>query len=179
MKKNSLIYYLKWGSVIIISLSIIAAAIMFRTQLSHFRSLGLLGIFLANLLASSTIFFPAPGIATVVAGGAVYPPILVGILAALGASLGDMLGYLFGSAGKNVLYRNHGKRYERLMKLFEKYVDVVIFIFAFVPNPLFDGVGILAGALKYPLPKFFALLFAGRLLRNLALAYFGLALDYL
>ena len=86
----------KWAGMFLVSIAVIFLALHFQHRLSHFRSLGLLGIFLINFLSSATIFLPAPGIATVVAGGAIYSPIAVGLVAALGATLGDMISYMLG-----------------------------------------------------------------------------------
>lgn len=166
----------RWAYVgsFLLSLVLIYLAFRFQHRLVHFRSLGLLGIFLVNLIGSATIFVPVPGIASVVAGGVVYPPLLVGLVAAIGASMGDMLSYLLGRSGKHLVL-NHGEKvwYKKLHNLFGKYGDIIIFLFAFIPNPVFDGVGIIAGISEYSPIRFFLVMFAGRLLRNILLAFIG------
>jgi len=179
MKQNKQPSPWYWIIPLFLSVGIVFLAILFREKLGEFRSLGIFGIFLANLIASATFFVPAPGIATVVAGGAVYPPILVGIFASLGAALGDSIGYLVGVSGKRLLYAKQGKRYAQVTTLFKRFGGVLIFVLALVPNPVFDGVGFVAGALSYPLPRFFLWLFLGRLTRNLFLAYVGFSLAHL
>lgn len=157
-----------------LSLLLVWMAFRFQTQLSHFRSLGLLGIFLINLIGSSTLFLPAPAIASVVAGGLVFPPVLVGLVAALGASFGDMLGYILGRSGKHIVLNHTEKKwFIFFQKIFAKFASIVIFVFAFIPNPFFDGIGILAGISEFPPVKFFLILFAGRLSRNILLAFLG------
>ena len=160
---------------LVASLGLIVLALIFREKLGAFRSLGLLGIFLANFLASATFFIPAPGIATVVAGGALYPPLLVGFAASLGAAIGDTIGFLIGVSGKRLLHSKQGKRYGQMVALFKRFGGVLIFIFALIPNPVFDGVGFVAGTLGYPIAKFFLWLFLGRFVRNILLAYLGLS----
>ena len=163
-----------YAASLLVSLLLIWVAYAFQGSLSHFRSLGLLGIFLINLIGSSTLFFPAPAIASVVAGGVIFSPVLVGISAAAGASLGDMLGYLLGKSGKHVVL-NHTEQawYLLLQNIFTKFANIIIFLFAFFPNPFFDGVGILAGISDYPFVNFFFITFAGRFIRNLLLALLG------
>ena len=155
------------------SLLLILIAFSFQDKLSHFKSLGLLGIFLINFLGSATIFVPTPAIASVFAGGLVYPPILVAIISALGASFGDMIGFLLGHVGRKIFIKNHHSWYIFTQDMFKKFGGIIIFIFALIPNPLFDGIGIAAGALSFSPTHFFLLMFLGRLLRNILLAYLG------
>lgn len=166
----------RWAYVgsFLLSVVLIYLAFRFQTRLTHFRSLGLLGIFLINLIASSTIFLPAPGIASVVAGGVIFPPILVGLVAALGASVGDMLSYILGRSGGHVVL-NHTEKvwYKKFHEIFGKYGDIIIFLFAFIPNPVFDAIGIIAGISEYSPIRFFVIMFLGRLCRNILLAFIG------
>ena len=166
----------RWAYVgsFLLSLVLIWLAFRFQHRLEHFKSLGLLGIFLINLIGSSTIFLPAPAIASVLAGGVVYPPLLVGLVAATGASLGDMLGYFLGRSGTHMLL-NHTERawMKWLHNVFTKFADIIVFLFAFIPNPIFDAVGIIAGISEFPPLRFFFVMFLGRLARNILLAFLG------
>ncbi len=158
---------------LILSIILVGVAFFFHEKLSEFRSLGLVGIFLINLIGSATLFLPAPGIASVVAGGSIYPPLLVALVASLGASVGDMVGYLLGTSSKHILLENKDGHLKTLMFYFKKYGAPVIVLLAFFPNPFFDAIGIVAGVLGYPVKKFFLWMFVGRLLRNILLAYVG------
>lgn len=177
-KQNIAIFFTspRWAYVgsFVLSVLLVFAAFRLQHRLEHFRSLGLLGIFLINVVASSTLFLPAPAIALSVAGGVVYPPYLVAIVAAAGASLGDMLAYILGRSGKHVVL-NHTEHvwYMYLKKIFSKFAAIIIFLFALIPNPFFDAIGILAGATEYPPVRFFGIMFVGRFLRNMALALIG------
>lgn len=158
-----------------ISIFLIILAFFFQEKLSDFRSFGLLGIFLINFFGSATIFLPAPAIASVFAGGLVYSPLAVALFAALGAAIGDMIGFFLGYSGHKIFLKKNHARYAMIKGLFHRFGDLIIFLFAFIPNPLFDGVGLFAGALAFSPRRFFIILFAGRLLRNLILAYAGSA----
>ncbi len=160
--------------MLVLSLVIVFVAFYFQQNLAHFRAWGLLGIFIINFIGSATLFLPAPAIATVVAGGHVYPILWVALVSALGAAGGDMIGYLLGKSGTSVLVNAQKHEwYTRLHVLFEKYGGIVILIFAFIPNPLFDVVGIIAGVSSYSPLRFFILLFAGRFFRDIILAGLG------
>jgi len=138
---------------------------------------GYLGIFLISLIGSATIIFPIPSFFVVFAFGAILNPWLVGISAGLGASLGELTGYGVGLAGKKAIEKKHEKWLKKANEWMEKYkAFVVIFIFAATPLPD-DVVGILCGAIKYDIKKFFVASLAGKLVMNIALAlggYYGL-----
>ncbi len=163
-----------WILIFLFSLILIFIAWVYRERLSEFRSLGLLGIFLINFFGSATLFVPAPAIATVVVGGALYPPIAVALVSAVGSALGDSLGFLLGHSGRRALYSKKQPLWMKVtMKEFKRYGSLIIFVFALIPNPLFDFIGILAGMFSFSLFRFFILLLAGRLLRDILLAYLG------
>ena len=159
-----------------LSLLFIGFAFLFREKLAALYTFGLLGIFLINFFGNATIFLPAPAIVSVVVGGALYPPFAVAIVSALGASSGDMVGFLLGHSGKNIFFKDRHRLYESLHKVFKHFTIAIIFLFAFIPNPFFDIVGILAGAFSFPASRFFLALFLGRLLRSILLSYAGHAL---
>ena len=157
--------------ILIVSILIIGLSFFFRAELSKFSSFGLLGIFLINLIGSATLFVPAPGIATVVAGGFLYNPLFVAIVSALGSAIGDLVGYALGHSGKEVLFKNHPFWYKILKETFHKFAAIFIIFFSFIPNPIFDFVGVFAGVFHYSPYKFLVYVLIGRFLRNLLLAY--------
>ena len=159
--------------LLIISLAFIFLSFYFRDELSHLKSLGLFGIFLVNIIGSATLFLPAPSIATVVAGGILYHPLIVAVIAALGSGIGDMIGYLLGHSGKEILFKRTSFWYTLFREVFHKFGALFIIIFSFIPNPFFDAVGIFAGIFSYSPVKFFVYVLIGRFLRNLLLAYLG------
>ncbi len=178
MKKNKIALGLtfQWVCMFLLSVVIMLLAIKYHQFLAHFKSLGLLGIFIMNALSTATIFLPTPGFATVIAGGGLYSPVIVALVASLGSGLGDLTSYVLGFSSNKVLIRKEHARYENFITIFQKYGGVIIFVLALIPNPIFDAVGIVSGMLKYPVQKFFLWIFLGRLIRNLLLAFFGLSL---
>jgi len=159
--------------LIIASLSIIFLSFYFREEFSRLGSFGLIGIFLVNIIGSATLFLPAPGFATVIAGGIVFSPVLVAVVSALGSAIGDMIGYVLGRSGKEVFLKKDSFWYTIFKEIFHKYGFIIIVFFSFIPNPFFDAIGIVAGIFSYNPARFFAYVLLGRFLRNLMLAYFG------
>jgi membrane protein YqaA with SNARE-associated domain len=169
--KNKWIAILLFFSSIALSLAFFAYRDFFKEALS----LGLLGLLILNFISSAGFFVSAPTILTVLAAGSIYPPVLVAVVSALGASLGDMLGYMFGYSGRHLAMKKFDKyaivRYSE--EKFNKHGDLIILLFAIVPNPFFDAIGILAGAVKFSPSRFFVIMLIGRFLRFWLLAKLG------
>lgn len=159
----------------ILSLGLSVGFIVFKDYLKDASALGLLGIFLINAIASATLFVASPAFLTVFAGGSIYPPALVALVASFGSASGDILGFVLGFSGRKVLEHRLQKHFlfRVLEAIFKKHSSWIMFLFAFIPNPVFDSIGILAGIFAIPLPRFFAIVFVGRFLRFLAFAYLG------
>jgi len=137
----------------------------------EFAVYGYPGIFLIALLANATVFLPAPGVAVVFAMGSVFNPLLVALVAATGAALGELTGYLAGFSGQGLL--ENSTTYVRIAPWVNRYGALAIFFFAALPNPFFDLAGIAAGMLKMPMRKFLPACWAGQTVKMLAFAFAG------
>jgi membrane protein YqaA with SNARE-associated domain len=144
---------------------------LLRDQAKWLASLGYVGIFLLSILANATIILPAPGVAFVFGMGAIYNPLLVALAAGVGAAIGELSGYLAGYSG-NIVIQNRA-RTQQLMGWMKKYGPWTILVLAFIPNPVFDVAGIIAGMLKMPLWKFLLFCMVGKILKMLLFAYAG------
>jgi len=159
--------------VLIIALSV---AIFFfarsRLDLGKFLVYGYLGIFLISL-SCVTILFPLPWEAVVIAAGATMDPLLVGLVAATGATIGELSSYLVGYLGKRIIVDKYSEKYTKAESWMKRYGGFAVFLFALLPIFLFDLIGIVAGASRFPLWKFIIACFVGRLIRCLLEAYLG------
>ena len=132
-----------------------------------------LGVFLINLIASSSIILPLPASAFVFALGAVLNPFFIGLSAGLGAAIGEFSGYALGWGSRKIIKNKWKKQIDNVEKLFAKYGGfLVIFIFATTPLPD-DIAGIIGGVLKYPVKKYFLAVLLGKIVLNLVIAYAG------
>ncbi len=145
--------------------------VMNREQIQTLTAYGYPGIFLFSILANATILVPVPGVVFTSAMGAVFNPLWVAVAAGAGAALGELSGYLAGFSGRAVV--EDAKRYQRVVRWMEKYGDVTILVLAFIPNPLFDLAGIVAGILKMAVWKFLLYCVIGKILKMLLFAYAG------
>jgi len=157
--------------VLILVLGITVCIFIFRDRVANLSGYGYLGAFLISLLSSATIILPVPGIAVIFALGATYNPYLVGLAAGAGSALGELSGYMAGYSGQGVLKKS--KTYLRMEHWMRRRGSVVIFVLAFVPNPIFDLAGAAAGILKYPVWKFLLFCFLGKTPRSILVAFAG------
>jgi uncharacterized membrane protein YdjX (TVP38/TMEM64 family) len=108
-------------------------------------------------------------------------PLAVGIVAGIGQTLGEITGYLAGYSGQGLV--NRSKTYERVegwMKRNELMGELVVFVLALIPNPLFDAAGMAAGALHFPAWKYLLAAGFGKVIKNVIFAYGGsLSIDWL
>ena len=167
----------KYFSIFVLILSFVLSIGVFvlRDNFKEATNLGLLGIFLINLASTSTFFVSGPAFLTVIAGGSIYPPLLVALVASLGAAAGDMVSYFLGYSGRSLTEHKLKKKlwFVVLEDLFKAYGTIIVFVFAIIPNPVFDAIGLVAGVFGFKPLKFFALMLFGRFARFVILALIG------
>ena len=167
MKKEKLTKYF----FIFLSLLVSGGIIYFRNEIANLQGYGLLGIFLISILGNATIVIPAPVVVTAFIGGSVFNPYLVGVIAALGATIGELTGFLAGHGSTAVIKET--KNYEKIEKWMERSGFLTILILAAIPNPLFDLAGIISGVTKYPIQKFLFATMIGKTIKFVAIAVIG------
>jgi membrane protein YqaA with SNARE-associated domain len=157
----------------LLSLALLLFPLFLDINTERFIALGLLGIFIFNLIDAATII-PAPAIISVGLGGYIYNPFAVAFIAAAGSTLGEVIAYLLGySTDKAFNLKRFKVLYKKLKYYLTKYGVYVIFLLAFIPNPFFGILGIYAGVAQYPLRKFFLIIFIARLIRDIIIANVG------
>ena len=144
---------------------------LLRDRVAEYAIYGYPGVFVISALGNATLILPAPSFAIVLVLAGTLNSFWMGLAAGCGAALGEMTGYLAGFGGRGVVEEKD--LYRRLEALMRKRGAWIIFILAFIPNPLFDVGGIMAGMLKIPWWKFLAAAAAGKSLRFMLLAMFG------
>ena len=154
-----------------------------------FGRYGYVGVFLANLAGTGTLFIPVPGVtaagqALIVSSANQLSPIGVGVAGGLGMAMGEITAYVAGMAGSLVVREEQIKAPARLRPLIERIVGVIdwlmdhygmptLFVLSVIPNPVFEVAGLTAGASRFPFKRFMAAVTAGKILRGLLLAYLG------
>ena len=157
----------------IFAVSLVFVIWMFVGGLSNsdwWQALGYPGVFFLSLLASGGMVFPIPSLAaTCGAAGLDLNLIIVGSLAGLGETLGELVGYSIGFGGQSVVQRR--RIYKRARTWMIRWGIGVLLILSIIPNPIFDFVGIAAGALRYPMKRFLITVWVGKTLKGLIIAH--------
>lgn len=130
---------------------------------------GLLALFVINVVSSATLILPLPGLALTPLAATVADPLLVGLIAGTGQTIGELTGYLAGYSGRKALGMD--ARTQRMTVWMQRWGAPIVFVLALIPNPFFDVAGIIAGATRMPLRLYLLAAGSGKILKNIALAY--------
>jgi uncharacterized membrane protein YdjX (TVP38/TMEM64 family) len=161
-----------WRIAILVAvMALTVLLLVYRDRIQHLESYGYPGIFLLSILTNATVLIPLPGVVFTSAMGAVFNPFWVAIAAGSGATLGELSGYMAGVGGQ--VWLSNRDWYQRLENWIKKYNHWPIILLAFIPNPLFDMAGFIAGAGKVPLWKFLLFTWIGKVAKMLLFAYLG------
>lgn len=154
-----------------VSLAISAVIVLNKDELASLEEYGYIGVFFLSILGNATVVIPAPVVLTAFVGGGIFNPYIVGVVIALGATIGELTGYMAGYGGKTFVEKN--KRYQQIEAWVHKRGFLTIFTLAVIPNPLFDLAGICAGITKYPIHKFLIATSLGKIIKFVTIALIG------
>ena len=161
--------------ILILVLAITIALFLFFLQnpekIKEFEKYGYPGAFLISLVSSATVILPAPGILLVIAIGVTLNSVLVGLISAVGGSIGEMTGYMLGHSGRGFARSN--KILVRAEEWMRRRGFVTVFLFSLIPLLPFDVVGVVSGALRFPIWKFLLACFLGKTLLFIVLIQTG------
>ena len=150
-----------------VSLVMFVILVRYQHQVSSLGGWGYPGVMLVELANSATLFLPTPGHAYTFAVAGSLNPLLIAVLAGLGATIGELSGYGLGATGRQVIAQ--GRLYRRMNQMSPKTFGRMLFIVAALPVP-FDFAGIWAGAIRYPVSRFLWAVYGGKVLKMLGIA---------
>jgi len=127
--------FLQIGAIVL-TVTLCACILIFYDHIIEFKQYGYIGLFLISILSSSSIVLPIPGWFIIATMGSVLNPILVGIISAVGGTIGEMTGYMLGYGGRIAVHES--PMYCRIERWMKKWGTLTIFALALIPNPLFD-----------------------------------------
>lgn len=142
-----------------------------RSLIGQFSQYGYLGVFLVSLFGNATVLMPLPILGSITVIGSALHPLFVGLVASIGAALGESVGYFLGMGGSLVIENN--KNYQKAKSYIDRYGVWAIFILALFPNPLFDLAGLMAGASNITYRKFFLAVWTGTFIKYTVFATVG------
>jgi len=124
-----------------------------------------IGVFLISFIGTASIIIPIPYtllIFTLSLTGQWNPTLLI-IAGGVGSALGETTGYALGYFGRRVISEERQRKMTYLVRLFDKYGPLAIFIFALTPLPD-DLLFIPLGIMKYKFYKAFIPALFGKIL---------------
>jgi membrane protein YqaA with SNARE-associated domain len=154
--------------VLLAVLAVAGAAILLYQRLD-LTQIGYMAVAITALVASGGLIIPVPALATACTTSAFLNPAFIGLIAGTGETLGELTGYFLGYSGRGVM--QNSRLYQRLEGWMRRRGWLVLFLLALIPNFLFDVAGVAAGALRYPLWKFLGIVWVGKLMKFLIIAY--------
>jgi uncharacterized membrane protein YdjX (TVP38/TMEM64 family) len=174
MKFNSLRSFFKRYSRIlwvVIAVLISLLIFVFRDLVSDLEGFGLFGLFVISIIGNATIILPTPVILTAFIGGAVFNPLMVAIVVSLGATIGELTGYMAGYGGGEIIEEK--VKIEKVKRWMDKYGLWTLFVLAAIPNPLFDVAGIISGAIGIPVYKYLIVVWLGKFVKFAVFSFLG------
>jgi membrane protein DedA with SNARE-associated domain len=142
----------------------------------YIETSGYAGVFIMGVIGSASPIWPLPGSwAAFVAAGLGLNPFMIALAAGVGEPIGELSGYTAGYGGQIAI--NRWKRYAQIMNWMGRHGGMTIFIISAIPNFFIKIATIAAGALRYPLWKFFIYCWAGKTVKSLGFALAGAGLS--
>ena len=120
--------------------------------------LGYFGPFIVSFIGNASFLFPMPymvvtfivgGFTDTVTGQFIFNPWIVGIVSGLGATIGEMTGYLLGYGGRKLIAEDQRNSFSDYIKTRPRATPLVIWLLAVSPVPD-DFFIVPLGAAKYP-----------------------------
>jgi membrane protein YqaA with SNARE-associated domain len=133
---------------------------------------GYFGIFFISFIGALSIFFPIPYTVVIFTLGAYFDPVLIAVVAGVGAATGELSGYLLGLYGRKFISLQRRKKMEFMLKVFNRFGPLAIFVFALTPLPD-DLLFIPLGMLRYDIVRAIIPALAGKICMNFIVAYSG------
>ena len=96
---------------------------------------------------------------------------MVALAGGTGSTIGELAAYLAGAGSYGAVRRVAGRSrwyvtwYARLRGWIEARGMITIFLFAATPNPFFDIAGFAAGSMRYPVSRFAAACWLGKMVK--------------
>jgi uncharacterized membrane protein YdjX (TVP38/TMEM64 family) len=157
--------------IFLVSSTTIIALNRDKLQVSRFRDMGYLGVFLMAWIGSSTVLLPIPHLAFTFTMGAVLNPWLLGLAGGIGDALGELTGYAAGYAVEEAV--DNMRLYKKLRGWMERNGDLTIFVLSLFPVPFFDLAAMAGGIVGYPLWRFMLSTWAGKTIKAIVAAWAG------
>jgi membrane protein YqaA with SNARE-associated domain len=159
--------------IVVVMIVIVVAIVGLLDWEDYFLQYSYVGVFAISVIGAMSIIFPIPYtfiILTLAMEG--MDPFLLTVAGGLGSGIGEFSGYLLGYYGRSVISEKQQRKMDYMMRVFDRYGPIMIFLFALTPLPD-DLLFIPLGILRYKFIKAFIPNILGKTLMCAILAYGG------
>ncbi|MBO3800075.1 MAG: DedA family protein [Candidatus Brockarchaeota archaeon] len=133
---------------------------------------GYIGIFILSFTGATSIVFPIPYTIVIYFLGRFLDPYLIALSGGAGSAVGEFVGYVLGYSGRMLISEDRRRKMDYMVKIFDRYGVIVIFLFALTPLPD-DLLIIPLGVMHYNPVKFLIPCVMGKTLMCFILALGG------
>ena len=168
-------------ALLVVSLAVTAVlcvlVVVYWQEFLKFARYGYAGVFIISFLADITLFVPVPSLFVVFTLGGILNPLLVGLIAGAGETIGSMVVYVTGLSSAKAFHALDHRVMDRFRTWIRTRGALSVFIMASILNPLFYPFTAIAGMMHFGWWRFMLLCLAGKTLKNVILAvvgYFGI-----
>ena len=156
-----------------LTIAVCVAIIQYRSSLDQIAGYGYIGCFIINIVASATVVTPALNLPVIFTLGGILNPAIIGAVSGLGEAIGVVSAYLIGYSGKGLLPGSNSFLYTRFINMLHRHGSKFVFAMASIINPIYYPFAVFLGMFRFGLTRFFLLTWAGRTVKDMALAYAG------
>lgn len=160
--KSKKVLYILIG--ILTALLFSAPYIIFREQIENAKAVGYISLVLMCAVSNVSILIPTSSTVITLAAATVLNPWLCVLCAGLGTAIGEQSSYICGRIG-GMGFDENPEKTNRVVGWLKDKTFATIFLFAFIPLPLFDVAGIASGALKVNWFKYTLAAVSGKVLK--------------
>ena len=139
--------------------------LLFKEKIQEFSTLGYIGLFLSCFVSNLSIHLPTSSTIIIIAASLTLNPFICIVVGGIGTAFGEQASYVCGLIGSSGFDISTKKGKEITTKWFERNSFLTVLLFAFVPLPVFDIIGIIAGAKRMSWWKYTLAAVLGKVLK--------------
>lgn len=139
--------------------------LLFKEKIQEFSTLGYIGLFVSCFVSNLSILLPTSSTIIIIAASLTLNPFICIVVGGIGTAFGEQASYVCGLIGSSGFDISTKKGKEITTKWFERNPFLTVLLFAFVPLPVFDIIGIIAGAKRMSWWKYTLAAVLGKVLK--------------
>ena len=160
-------------TIVVVMIVVVAAIAGLFDWENYLLQYSYVGVFAISLIGAMSIIVPIPYTFIILTLGMEgMNPLILTVAGGLGSGVGEFSGYILGYYGRSVISEKQQRKMGYMIRIFDRYGPITIFLFALTPLPD-DLLFIPLGMLRYKFVKAFIPSVLGKTLMCAILAYGG------